>query len=419
MSKLYILIQRILISLMSVASARAFIHHYKAAAQAQHSRKCQLLVDVSVIINEDAHTGIQRVVRALLQQLMECPPENYQVVPIFATRKDAYRYAPSFLNPSTEQSDIGKCGAVVFVQPGDVFLGLDLSAHLLPRHHAELIHWKRYGVSLYFVVYDLLPVQNPDWFSAKTSKNIKRWLRTIAIFADGLICISDVVKNDVTTWMTAHYGLNGGAPLVKTISLGADIAASVPSRGLPPNVKQLLEELSAKPSVMMVGTLEPRKGHAQVIAAFEELWQKCCDINLVIVGKAGWKTIALQQRLSTHPKRNKSLYWLDHVSDEMLELLYNVVVGVIVASEAEGFGLSLVEAAYYNKPVLARDIPIFREIGGEWITYFTPGNSKLIAKDIDSWLNRIAKGQIIASQMPPLTWEDSARQLLVQMNLPD
>src|SRR3546814_2021872 len=102
----------------------------------------------------------------------------------------------------------------------------------------------------------------------------------------------------------------------------------------------------------------------QALEAFEALWLEGrgpTSPQLLIVGQAGWKTDALQQRLITHPLRDKHVRWLNDASDEYLEYLYASCAGLLVASRGEGFGLPLIEAAAHNKPVLARDLPVFRE----------------------------------------------------------
>ena len=38
----------------------------------------------------------------------------------------------------------------------------------------------------------------------------------------------------------------------------------------------------------MVGTVEPRKGHLQALAAFDLLWQMHKDVRLLVVGREGW-----------------------------------------------------------------------------------------------------------------------------------
>lgn len=404
------------IRLLPIRVARRLIRWRLPAAQPRHDGPKQLLVDVSVIAINDARTGIQRVVRALLDQLLKHPPAGYRVRPICATRKRGYCYAPDFLNRPAAQTVDKTSGAAVQVEPGDIFLGLDLTSHLLPRRQPELARWKRRGVALYFMVYDLLPVLHPHLFNPKTSRNHNRWLRTMAIFADHAVCISNVVKNDMASWLKTRYGLETEALPINTIPLGGDIAASIPTRGLPADIDQLLEEFRSRPSVLAVGTLEPRKGYAQVLVAFEHLWDRGRKVNLVIVGKPGWETEPLQEYLVAHPQRQHYLYWLQEVSDEMLELLYNAAMGVIVASEAEGCGLPLIEALHHGKPVLARDIPVFREIGRDRITYFI-GNNGTIAEDIDRWLDRIAQGQVPLTCGPLQTWHDSALHLLSCLGL--
>lgn len=367
-----------------------------------------LLVDVSTIIRNDDRTGIQRVIRALLQQLLNRPPAGFQVRPVFATRKQGYHYVPRNKNLAHLQGSDLTNASPVNVQRGDIFLGLDLAAHILPRHNAELAQWKRLGVEINVVVYDLLPVRHPSWFNPRNTRNIRRWLRMIAIFADRLICISNTVSADLEDWLYRKYSLHPSAIPVSVIPLGADIESSMPSRGLPQNIDQMMYHLSGKPIILMVGTLEPRKGHGEMLAAFNDLWKRGRDVNLVIIGKSGWKTESLQRSIRFHPHHQTNLHWLENASDELLMLLYAKCTGVIVASHAEGFGLSLIEALYYGKHVLARDIPISREIGGDFVKYFSGGAS--LAQELEIWLNEI-KSKQLPSGMPRYTWQDSACKL--------
>ncbi|MHB8473440.1 MAG: glycosyltransferase family 4 protein [Gammaproteobacteria bacterium] len=376
----------------------------------------QLMIDVSVIIRNDSGSGIQRVVRAILQQLLVRPPVGCRVRPVFATRKSEYCYAPDHFGLQDEEASSQIGSSAIKVNPGDIFLGLDLAAHLLPLHKTQLTEWKRLGTEIHIIVYDLLPVLYPRWFNSKTTNNFHRWLRTIAIYADSVICISNTIKEELDDWLNQKYSLTTGAVPIGTISLGADIESSVPSRGLPDNINQLLTALASKPTVLMVGTLEPRKGHSQILAAFEKLWLQGRDIKLIIIGKPGWKTEALQKRLHSHPQNNTRLYWLESASDEFLELLYADCTGVIVASLAEGFGLPLIEAGYHNKPVLARDIPVLREIGGNFVTFFQGTSTESLMNDIELWLANIAIGKIPHGTSQN-TWQDSAEELLTHLGL--
>lgn len=403
-----------LLSRLSVANMRRRMQQKSANESTAAPTEKQLLVDVSVIIHNDGRTGIQRVVRALLLQLHKQCPHGWKIRPVFATRKHEYRYASeSFGLPDAGKYDLKKAEPVK-AKFGDIFLGLDLAAHILPAHQAQLQRWKQQGVQIDIIVYDLLPVLHQQWFNAKTTKNFHRWLRTIAVFADGLICISNTVRIELENWMSQQYDMPPGSIPISTIPLGADIQSSAPSYGLPDNIDQLISAFSSHPTVLMVGTLEPRKGHGQVLAAFEKLWQQGKDINLVFVGKPGWKTEKLQQQLRTHPQNNKRLYWLDHASDELLELLYDKCTGVMVGSQAEGYGLPLIEAQYHRKHVLARDIPVLREIGGNAVTFFSDPDTDSLRNKIISWLTEVTTNPM-PNRSAQHTWQESARVLLAQL----
>lgn len=412
------------LTLLPVRLARQYASERAPTAATSPKPARQLLVDVSVIHQSDARTGIQRVVRALLLQLLRAPPAGYRVCPIFATRQHGYRYAaPNFLDLPAQApgAAVLPVPADVQVECGDLFLGLDLAAHLLPRHQAQVLHWKRTGVKVHVVVYDLLPLQHPEWFKPKTTRNFKRWVKCLAVYADSAICISETIKLQLHTWLNTSFGLSPTALPASTIVLGADIDASAPSGGLPADAQFLLARLRDSLAVLMVGTLEPRKGYDQALAAFEQLWQQQgITPLLVVVGRPGWKTEALQEKLRRHPQAGQRLFWLEEVSDEYLAQLYAACGGVLVASRAEGFGLPLIEAARYNKPVFARDLPVFREIGLPGVTYFNCESAASLAATIPAWLQK-TRHESGASQVQGqngFTWRTAAMQLMSSLGLP-
>jgi glycosyltransferase involved in cell wall biosynthesis len=204
--------------------------------------------------------------------------------------------------------------------------------------------------------------------------------------------------------------------------IGADIENSVPTQGLPDDASQILARLSARPSFLMVGTVEPRKGYLQAIAAFEQLWNNGVDANLVIVGKEGWKDLPndlrrtipeIVNRLRHHPELDCRLFWLEGISDEYLEKIYIVSTCLIAASEGEGFGLPLIEAAQHKLPIIARDIPVFREVAGNHAFYFSGKEPADLADSIRGWLALCRSGKHPRSYgMAWLRWNESAERLL-------
>jgi glycosyltransferase involved in cell wall biosynthesis len=389
----------------------------RPARSSTMSRAKSLLVDVSIIINSDARTGIQRVVRAILAELLKYPPDGFVVLPVFATSKNEYRYCPSkSVNAFLELDNLSLSGKRIVIKPGDVFFGLDLATLLLSKHQKQLMRWKVKGAKIHIMVYDLLPVISPEWFNARTTVNFYRWLQTVAIIADGVTCISNTVKNDFHQWLHSRYGMQKEDIPAQVLSLGADIIASTPSKGLPSNSNEMLEVFKSRRSALMVGTIEPRKGHLEILKAFEAVWASGESANLVIVGKQGWKSGKLFNLINTHPQNGHQLFWLDSVSDEYLGQIYQVVTCVIVASFNEGFGLPIIEALSQDRPVIARRIPVFTELQYENIIYFeNKTTSKRLAKLILEVLGDYTNVDTIKNYKkeikPIMKWRDATNKL--------
>jgi glycosyltransferase involved in cell wall biosynthesis len=371
----------------------------------------QLLIDVSIIASHDAGTGIQRVVRSLLLQLLETPPPGFEIRPVRATRKQSYRYANRYA-ASLTSSAVTQEDEYVQVSDGDIFLGLDLTSRIAPRRQLDLLKWRARGVRCVFVVYDLLPLLHPGWFTPRARRSFRHWLSTLAVHADALLCISNSVSNEVRSCMKRRFGLAEDALATQWFHLGADLPPNHAHAATAAASLEFLGSMAGHRAVLMVGTIEPRKGHAQVLDAFELLWREGEERTLIIAGRQGWQVDPLVKRIKNHPEAGKRLLWLPDASDARLALLYARLDGLVMASEAEGFGLPLVEAAHHGMPVFARELPVFREVAGDNAVYFTAQSGAELAPQLAQWLDRLHCGTAPASHaMAALTWSASAEQL--------
>ena len=241
----------------------------------------------------------------------------------------------------------------------------------------------------------------------------RTWLTSIAAVADGLVCISRSVESELLDWLD-RFGPARDSPLnVGAFRLGADIERSMPTSGDPNEGAELLARMDAVPSAVMVGTVEPRKGHRQVVAAFEQLWRDGVDLDLVIVGKKGWMVDDLASMLHAHPEAGRRLFWMQDASDAMLDRVYARARVLVAASLGEGFGLPLVEAARNGLPIVARDLPVFREVAGEHAYYFSGTSADDLAGALTAWLELHREARHPRSEgLPLLTWAQSADELL-------
>ena len=371
-----------------------------------------MYVDISELHERDSKSGVQRVVRSVLKNLLHSGQDTYNIVPVYATLEREYRLANRWLAKFRGESTDTVQDIALDPRNGDLFLGLDLQHYLTLRHEKYLIWLRQRGVQVHFVVYDLLPILMPHVFILEVEAAHIAWLTCLAQF-DGLVAISSAVADEAETWIKSQP-IERLRPLqINWFHLGADIDDSEPSTGLPSNATGVLNSLNQRPTFLMVGTVEPRKGQAQTLAAFDFLWQAGVDVNLVVVGKKGWHVDALTKKMSNHTELDQRLFWLNGVSDEYLEKVYAASTCLIAASEGEGFGLPLIEAAQHQLPIIARDIPVFKEVAGEYAFYFDGLQPEVLANTIQTWLDLNQKGQVPESKnMTWLTWKQSTEQLL-------
>ncbi len=73
----------------------------------------------------------------------------------------------------------------------------------------------------------------------------------------------------------------------------------------------------------------------------------------------------------------------------------------------------LIEAARHGLPIIARDLPVFREVAGKHAFYYDGSEPQGLEKAIWRWIELYRQGRAPQSGgMPRLTWEQSAAQLL-------
>ena len=391
----------------------------------------QLLIDVSATCRNDLKTGIQRVVRALVWSLIQTPPTGCRIEPVYLTCSSGvwhYCYARKWTSEALGIASGWMADDPVDCDDGDVLLIADFASGMAVEANKSGVFssLKESGVSIHFFVYDLLPIQMPHCFPPDQF-GYSKWLESQTAHADSAICISRSVAKELQSWMDLFGPKRDKALNIDWFHLGADLANSIPTTGLPKNSNQILTALQIAPSFLMVGTIEPRKGYLQTLQAFTQMWQSGLNINLAIVGREGWTNLHNDQRqtipqivslIQMHPELGKRLLWLDDVSDEYLTEIYNNSVCLIAASEGEGFGLPLIEAAQHELPIIARDIPVFREVAGDNAFYFSGPQAEDLSGAVQVWLTLHSENKHpLSLPISTVTWEQSSKRVLEILQL--
>lgn len=350
----------------------------------------RLFVDVSHDLNIEHATGIQRVVLEIAKAALK-----KDGAPVIAYKNSLFGY----------ERDTGKIKEVEMAE-GDVFFVAGAWWHSPEETKAILQGASEKGGRIVVVLYDIIPLTYRKICSEHNGEAFSNWFFEIISMSDAVICISKSVAGDfidIIRCSDAYF-----KPNLKFgwNHLGADFQHPADDTDMSARIADIC--CCAQPIFLGVSTLEPRKGYTTALDAMDRLWGDGVNCSYVIVGRHGWNARALGHRIVSHPEYGRRLYWLKDASDAELRDLYKHARALIFPSIAEGFGLALIEAAYYGLPAIASDIPVFREIGGDEVRYFTATDSEMLAERV--------KETLAAPKIPPsipfLTWRESTEGLL-------
>jgi glycosyltransferase involved in cell wall biosynthesis len=165
--------------------------------------------------------------------------------------------------------------------------------------------------------------------------------------------------------------------------------------------------LARLPYFVICSTIEPRKNHLLILQVWRELVRRegAGAPKLVIVGGRGWKFEAVAALLDRSPVLRGHVIEVSGLTTPSLKRLLDGARALLMPSFAESYGLPVVEALSAGVPVIASDIPVFREICGNRAKLISPLNG-------EAWLGTIhvqgerRTGPAPTSALTPGSWTD-------------
>lgn len=298
-------------------------------------------------------------------------------------------------------------GHPVAFAPGDVLLLFDASWNypLWPAARRA----RAAGARVVPLVHDLMPLESPQFCLPWVRSAFRHWLEQLVIASDAILCNSVATEASLRRWCQASGRL---LPPTAVVRLGSDPMPAGPAASVRPGLQAFVAQA---PSFACVGSVEPKKNHAALLAAFEILWQRGEPVRLVVAGRASPECAELATRMARMVNEGKPLLVLHDASDAEIDFLYRNARAMVLPSLFEGFGLPLVEARSIGCPVLASDIPAFRELADEGVCLFDPRSPE----DLAQLVSEECRGQLLLSRRPaPLFgWADTAAQCLRHLQL--
>ncbi|WP_098104750.1 glycosyltransferase family 1 protein [Novosphingobium sp. PC22D] len=250
-----------------------------------------------------------------------------------------------------------------------------------------------------YLIHDLIPITHGELCRPHAVARHRGRVTGALRSAAGIIVNSHATARDLAAFSKAQ-----SLPLPPTLPAalaGAPLAA--------PRARAPI----AEPYFVCVGTIEPRKNHMLLLqvwlAIAAQLGRE--TPRLVIVGQWGKGSGAVREALRASPALQRHVTVMDRCPDEDLAGLVSGAVALLKPTLAEGFGLPLVEALRLGTPVIASDLPCFREIGQGVPTLLDPEDAHAWTRTVLGFASSTGDPErrrqlaMMPSFAPP-TWDD-------------
>jgi glycosyltransferase involved in cell wall biosynthesis len=260
------------------------------------------------------------------------------------------------------------------------------------------------GIKSIVTIHDLIFLRYPEYFKKIDRKIYEKKFRHSSRVADRVHAISEQTKQDLITF----FEIPESKIQVIYQSINPVFYKSVNAA----EKKRIRTRYQLPEHFMLtVGTVEPRKN---LMALLEAMVLSKKYMPLVVVGKLTDYQHKIQKFIEADLNRIQ-VFFLTHIQDWELAVLYQMAEVMIYPSFFEGFGLPVAEAQASGCPVITSKTSSLPEAGGDGAIYINPEKPAEIGEAIGKVLaskelrkELITKGKVNAQRF---TAENFATQL--------
>ena len=253
--------------------------------------------------------------------------------------------------------------------------GVYINVSQFPLWVASSFTWleKRRDVKAVFFIHDLLPVTWPEYFREAEHERHRARMRNVARFASAAVVTTRTVADDLEEHM-AGLGRRDLPIFVRPTPISPTF--STPRQADP--------DLASRPYFVLCSTIEPRKNHLMILAVWRQLARRLGPDTpkLLLVGTRGWHYDPIIDLIERSPSLRDHVLEVNGLSTPGLKRLIDNAQALLMPSFGEGYGLPVHEALAAGAPVVASDIPAFREIDAIGLERISP-------LDGEGWLRAI------------------------------
>jgi glycosyltransferase involved in cell wall biosynthesis len=143
--------------------------------------------------------------------------------------------------------------------------------------------------------------------------------------------------------------------------------------------------------ILYTGGFENRKNIPMLLSAIKEINASNFKICLIVTGLESEKWTAAISKVNLD---RDLLSFLGPLTNQQLKIAYKSVDAIVYPSLSEGFGRSCIEAISCQTPLICSDIPVFREVAGDYPVYFNPNNLQSLVTSIKQEITNMERFKV-------------------------
>lgn len=316
----------------------------------------RITIDYTAAITQGA--GIGRYTRNLVQALARVDDADHFT--LFSTeRPTPTRGFPHIPRMRARVFPAGNRNMTIFWQRLQMPVPVEFFAGRADVFHGpDFILPPLLGMPAVVTIHDLAFLTNPECALPSLVRYLTSVVPRALRRASAVICVSEKTANDLHTLL--------GVPREKSTVIHLGVDPLFTPRANPESVAALRAKYGfATPTVLAVGTIEPRKNYERLIAAFAQAHQQTDGPRmLVIAGRPGWLYDGVFAAVEQHGLHD-AVRFLDYIPDSELTTLYHAADVLAMPSIYEGFGIPMLEAMASGLPVVCSDGGSLPEVAGD------------------------------------------------------
>lgn len=242
-------------------------------------------------------------------------------------------------------------------------------------------------------LHDISYEAHPEWFDGKSQFILRLLSRWSARTADEIFTVSEFSASEIVRL----YGTAAEKIVVGALAPDGDFSIELSEAA----IEDFKHRHGLGKFALSVGSLFTRRRIPELLTAWQKFSVVHPEFQLLLIGKNHTfprVDIDAQIKAMNGNLQTEQVKRWDFVSEEELCLAYAAAETVIYLSEYEGFGLPVVEAQFFNKPVITSYNSSLVEVGGDSVAFVKSNEPNQIAAALSDVLPNVDRRQELANK---------------------